>query len=240
MADLARDILSCGAAELGVPLDDRQLDQFDTFTALLLKWNRKFNVTRITDPREIAVKHYLDSLSVLSAVEMRSDASVIDVGTGAGLPGIALKIALPGLRTVLLDSVKKKLVFVETAIGELGMSDVELVHARAEDAGRDESYREQFGFALSRAVAKLAVLAELCVPFCRVGGRFVAYKGPEVNGELSEARNAVRILGGHLERTVALALPHADARRTLVVIRKERHTSSRYPRRAGVPQKRPL
>ncbi len=240
MSGSARDVLSSGAAELGIALDDAQLDQFDRFTMLLLEWNRKFNLTKITDPLEIAVKHYLDSLSVLCAVAVPDDSSVIDVGTGAGLPGIPLKIARPDLHMTLLDSVRKKLVFAETAMRQLHISGFELVHARAEDAARDGAYREKFDFAVSRAVARLAVLAELCVPFCREGGWFVAYKGPAVDGELSESEDAIRILGGRLEKAVEFSLPHGNANRTLVVVCKERRTPTSYPRRAGIPEKHPL
>lgn len=235
-----REILSSGASELGITLGDSQLDRFESFTSLLREWNQKFNLTRITDPGEIAVKHYLDSLSLLSVIEIPTGASVMDVGTGAGIPAIPLKIARPDLRVTMLDSVRKRLVFIEAALGELGIDDAVLVHARAEDAARDRAYRERFDLTVSRAVARLAVLSELCVPFCRVGGWFAAYKGPDAADEVSEAGAAIRKLGGKPARVESLTLPGLDVGRTLVLIRKERRTPSGYPRKAGIPEKQPL
>lgn len=240
MSILPREIPASGAAALGVTLNESQLDQFDAFTALLLEWNQKFNLTRITDPAEIAVKHYLDSLSALSVVEMPPDASVIDVGTGAGFPAIPLKIALPNLRMTMLDSTRKRLVFLETAVRELGLSDVKIVHARAEDAGRDKALRERFDFSVSRAVARLSLLAEFCIPFCRVGGKFIAYKGPGAGEEIAEAEKAVRTLGGEIESVREFDLPGSDLGRTLIVVKKSRPTPARYPRKPGVPEREPL
>lgn len=235
-----REILSSGASELGITLDDSQLDRFELFTRLLLDWNQKVNLTRITDPCEIAVKHYLDSLSLLSVIDIPTGSSVIDVGTGAGMPAIPLKIARPDLTFTMLDSVRKRLLFIEAALEELGIRDAELVHARAEDAGRGKAFREQFGFAVSRAVARLTVLSELCLPFCKLDGWFAAYKGPDAAEEVSEAGEAIRKLGGKLVRVESLSLPGSDIRRSLVLIRKERRTPAGYPRRAGVPEKQPL
>jgi 16S rRNA (guanine527-N7)-methyltransferase len=235
-----REILKSGATEFGVELGDHQLDQFDRLTELLLEWNSKFNLTRITDPGEIAIKHYLDSLSVLPVVRMSGRASLIDVGTGAGFPGIPLKIALPDLRLTLLDSSRKRLTFLEAMCQDLELSAVNTIHARAEDAGRDKTCRGQFDFAVARAVARLSVLAELCIPFCRKGGRFVAYKGPDAKAEIDEAGKAIRILRGEVEAVRELVLPHSDAGRTLIVIRKIGATSGAYPRNAGVPARDPL
>ena len=158
-----RQLLASGANELGMNLSDRQLDMFDAFTAMMLEWNTKLNLTRITDPEEIAVKHYLDSLVLLAKVEVPEGSSVIDIGTGAGFPGIPLKIARPDLRLTLLDSVRKRLAFLEAAVSELSLSDVEVVHSRAEDAARDKHLRERFDYAVARAVAGLNILAELCL-----------------------------------------------------------------------------
>ena len=240
MGDSAREILSSGATDLGIALDDRRLDAFDAFTGLLLEWNAKFNLTRVTEPAEIAVKHHLDSLSLLPLVEVKPGSAVIDVGAGAGFPGIPLKIARPDLKMTMLDSVRKKLAFLEVVVRELGLTDMELVHGRAEDLGRAKAHREQFDLAVSRAVARLNALAELCMPFCRVGGRFVAYKGPDADDEINEAGRAITTLGGELEAVHRFVLPHSDAHRTLVVIRKSRRTPAAYPRKAGVPERSPL
>jgi len=235
-----REVLSTGAHELGITLSDHQLDQFDALTALLLDWNDRFNLTRITDPIDITTKHYLDSLSILPHLKVAHDAYVIDVGTGAGIPGIPLKIVLPGIHLALLDSLKKKLTFAETVVQELGMTEVEIVHARAEDVGRDKARREKFDIVISRAVASLPVLAELCLPLCRVHGRFVAYKGPEPTDEIKDATGALRTLGGRLESVHELTLPHSDYKRTIVIIEKIRPTPLAYPRQAGIPAKTPL
>lgn len=235
-----REVLAIGAAELGIQLSDHQLDQFDALTTILLDWNERMNLTRITDPVEIAVKHYLDSISLLSFVKITGNASLIDVGTGAGLPGLPLKIVVPELQLTLLDSVKKKLGFAEAAAAELGMTDVKLLHSRAEDAGKDKAYRDQFDFSVSRAVARMSVLAELCVPFCRVNGTFAAYKGPDVDDEVKAAARAFYVLGGKLEAVHKFTLPGSDMGRALVVVHKQRHTSVGYPRPAGVPAKTPI
>jgi len=237
----ARRILSSGAKRLGIKLSSAHLDLFDTFTTLLLEWNAKFNLTRITDPAEIAIKHYLDSLSLLAFVDIPTGFRVIDVGTGAGFPGVPLKIARPDLEITLLDSVRKKLTFLESALECLGLSDVHLVHGRAEDLGKAESYREKFDLVVSRAVGRLNVLAELCLPFCRVGGLFVAYKGAKsTQAEAEEASNAVNILGGKLEAVHEFVLPEGNLQRSLVVIIKKKPTPVQYPRKAGVPERNPL
>lgn len=240
MSASAVEILSQGAAELGITLDNNQLQRFQSFSSLLTEWNSRINLTRIVDPCEIAIKHYLDSLSLLSAIEIPDGSRVMDVGSGAGLPGIPLKIARPDLRVTMLDSVRKRLLFIEAALRELEIEDAEVVHARAEDAGRDPRYREQFDFTVSRAVSRLAVLSELCIPFCGVGGWFVAYKGPDPHEEISAAKSAIGKLGGAVVRAIPLSIPQSDAGRTLILVRKERRTGADYPRKAGVPEREPL
>ena len=236
----ALDILSRGAGELGLVLDSRQLDQFVAYTGLLLGWNRKLNLTRIVDPKEIAVKHYLDSLTLPAVTEIPDGSWLIDIGTGAGFPAIPLKIIIPGLRITLVDSVEKKLMFLETVVKELGLIGVELVHGRAEDLGHDQHYREKYDFSVSRAVGKLSMLAELCIPFCQVGGLFAAYKGPRGSAEVDEAQGAFQLLGGKLEAVHRLALPFSDQERSLILVRKSRPTPAKYPRQAGIPERSPL
>lgn len=231
--------LISGAEKLGIALDESKLTLFDEFTSMLLEWNRKFNLTRIADPEEIAIKHYLDSLSLLSLVKPDKGCRLIDVGTGAGLPGVALKIARPDIRITLLDSVNKKLIFLNEAIKTLGLYDIETVHARAEDAGRDRKYRECFDLVVSRAVAGMNVLSELCLPLCSVGGKFAAYKGPESEGEIQEAAGAIRTLGGGSADIRRLTLTD-DMHRTISLVIKERPTPPAYPRKAGIPEKNPL
>ncbi|MHB0912790.1 MAG: 16S rRNA (guanine(527)-N(7))-methyltransferase RsmG [Armatimonadota bacterium] len=226
------EILISGAREMGITLTPAQVERFAHFTRLLLEWNARMNLTRITDPAEIAVKHYLDSLALLPRVEVAGE--VLDVGTGAGIPGIPLAIVAP-IRLTVLDSTAKKLSFVQAAAEELGLS-VRTVHARAEDAGRDPAHRDRYDLAVSRAVARMPVLAELCMPFCRKGGLFAAYKGPEVDAELSAP---FETLGGRLLRVERFTLPDGSAR-ALVLVEKTGRTPPAYPRKAGVPQKEPL
>ena len=236
----AVEILSRGAGELGIVLDSGQLDLFVAYTGLLLEWNRKFNLTRILDPKEIAVKHYLDSLALTAVTEVPDGSWLIDIGTGAGFPAIPLKIVIRGLRITLVDSTKKKLAFLETVVKELGLVGVEIVHGRAEDLGHDKRFREQYDFSVSRAVGRLGILAELCIPFCRVGGVFAAYKGPRASAEVDEAESALQLLGGKLEAVHRLTLPFSDQERLLILVRKFRPTPAEYPRQAGTPKRSPL
>lgn len=235
-----REILESGATAFGIELNEKQLGMFDAYTALLLEWNQKFNLTRITEPEEIAVKHYLDSLSMLKFVDVPAGSKLIDVGTGAGFPGIPLKIAVPGLKLTLADSVKKRLTFLEEVVQQLGLENVKILHGRAEDLGQVRAFREEYDFSVSRAVAKLRVLSELCMPFCHSRGRFVAYKGPDVDDEVKEASNAIRILGGKIEAVNKFVLPDSDLQRSLVIVGKIEQTPRAYPRQAGTPERTPL
>lgn len=240
MSPTPTEILKSGAAELGIKLTDVQLGQFERFTELLIEWNAKFNLTRITDPFEITVKHYLDSISLFTVTGVPDGASLIDIGTGAGMPGIPLKIVVPDLKLTLLDSLKKRLSFVEAAVADLGMKDVSIIHARAEDAAREKAYREKYDFAVSRAVSRFNVLCEFCLPFCKVGGRFIAYKGPDAEPEVQEATRPLAMLGGQVEKVRRFALPHSELMRTLIVVKKSKSTPPAYPRKAGLPERSPL
>ena len=206
---------------------------------MLLDWREKFNLTAISSPRDVVLKHFADSLSLVPHIE--ADAlDVIDVGTGAGFPGIPLKLALPGLRVTLLDAVNKRIGFLNAVIEALGMEGIRAVHVRAEDAGHAAVFREAYDLAVSRAVAALPTLAEYSLPFVRPGGRFIAMKGPSVNDELDSASSAIHTLGGSHLSTISVEIPYADIGRSLVIISKLSHTPSRFPRKAPQIAKRPI
>lgn len=233
--------LASGARQFGIELSETQIDQFRRLADLLIDWNtNRFNLTAIVNPEEIVIKHFLDSLSIVKAMDIAACRTMIDVGTGAGFPGIPLKIVYPNIQITMLDSVLKRLTFVDAAASELGLAGIFTVHARAEDAGHNKNYRERFDLAVSRAVAKLNVLVELCTPFCRLNGHFVSYKGGDAEDEITEAHRAIKVCGNALERTVKVTLPNSDIRRTLVVIKKIQHTPGIYPRKSGLPSKQPI
>jgi len=224
----------------GLALSDVQLDQFDRYADALIAWNEHTNLTAITDRRAIVIRHFLDSL-VLAQVwrDVNPPASLADIGTGAGFPGLPLKILWPELRLLLVESIGKKTAFLTHMADLLHLTDVEISTARAEDVGRNTRYREQFAVVTGRAVAALNVLSEYCLPLCNIGGTFVAPKSLAGTVEVDAAQTAIKTLGGHVERTFDVALPDVDPR-TLIVIRKIAPTPDRYPRRAGIVQKRPL
>lgn len=230
--------LRAGAAGMHISLTDAQLAQFDRYAELLVAWNQKMNLTGITDPSGIVIRHFLDSLSVLACAPISTGASLIDVGTGAGFPGIPLKIARPDLRLTLLDSLNKRLTFLQTVMDALGLS-AQIVHMRAEDGGRNPAMRAQYDVVTARAVAALPVLAEYCIPFAKKGGLFVAMKGPECEAECAASDRGIRILGGRIERTVPRTLDDGSGR-TLVLIRKAAPTPPAYPRAGAKIAKSPL
>lgn len=236
------DRMTSGAQELGIALSEIQMGQFYRYYELLVEWNKVMNLTTITELDEVVGKHFLDSLSFVKAVEDvgKLDAAVIDVGTGAGFPGIPLKIAFPELRVTLLDSLNKRVKFLDEVIAQLGLAEIRAVHGRAEDLGRNAEYREQFDYCVSRAVANVATLSEYCLPFVKVGGEFVSYKSGKVEEELESGEKAIRMLGGDVADFVKFQLSGTDAERSFVVIRKVEKIAKRYPRKAGVPQKEPL
>ncbi|MGQ9524281.1 MAG: 16S rRNA (guanine(527)-N(7))-methyltransferase RsmG [Armatimonadota bacterium] len=236
----AARVLADGAAAFDIELTRPQQAQFSAYLRELLAWNRRMNLTAITDPVSVATHHFLDSLSCLTVVRPDPGARVIDVGTGGGFPGVPVKIVRPDIELTLLDSLRKRIVFLEHLVSVLGLSEVTLCHARAEDAGRSPVHREAYDVVLSRAVAQLSVLVEYCLPLARVGGTFVAMKGPKGHEELAEAENALKVLGGEVVEVEELQLPVAGERRLLVVIRKARRTPGRYPRKAGEPSRHPL
>lgn len=235
-----RTVLMQGARQMGIELDQRQVEMFDDYMRLLKEWNRKLNLTSITEENEIAVKHFLDSMTCAATGLISDGQRVIDVGTGAGFPAIPIKILYPDLKVVLLDSLNKRVEFLRTLISGLGLSGIEAYHGRAEELAREDGYREAFDLCLSRAVAHLSVLSEYCVPFISRGGKFFAMKGPSFEEELQEARNAIEILGGKVFDTMEFALPGTDIKHYIVIITKVGNTPSKYPRKAGKPAKNPI
>ena len=221
-----------------VTLTDRQIEQFYRYYELLNEWNQVMNLTAITEMKEVVTKHFVDSLA-LKKVIGDLEISVADVGTGAGFPGIPLKIAFPGLKVTLLDSLNKRVKFLNEVIEQLGLEQLQAVHGRAEDFGRDRVSRETFDICVSRAVANLSTLSEYCVPLVKVGGYFVPYKSGKVDEELTDGQGAVQKLGGKIEKVERFSLPNSDER-TLVMIKKVKTTAGKYPRKAGMPAKEPL
>jgi 16S rRNA (guanine527-N7)-methyltransferase len=235
-----KELLKDGLQTLGIEADEQICDKFMLYKDLLLEWNQKMNLTAITEDRDVIIKHFLDSASVFNAVKIKPGMCVIDVGSGAGFPGIPFKLLQPDADMLLLDSLKKRLNFLDEVIKELGLEKIKTVHMRAEDAGRDINYRGKFDLCVSRAVARLAVLAEYCLPLVKIGGDFVAMKGPNVAQEISEAEIAVETLGGEIVDVKTVLLPHSDINHTFIVIKKIRQTSKKYPRIAALISKTPI
>ncbi len=232
-----KTLIKNACEQIGIKLNDNQLEQFEQYYELLTEWNEKINLTRITEPDEVALKHFADSLTLLEYVEIPKNSTIIDVGTGAGFPGIPLKIARPDINLTLLDSLNKRLGFLGEVCSELGI-EAKLVHSRAEDGGKDKLYREKYDFAVSRAVARLNILSEYCLPYVKVGGSFIAMKGPELTEELNEAKNALMILGGKINKVNEFKLE--DSGRTIVVINKIKQTPKSYPRHSSKIKSKPL
>lgn len=233
-------ILIDGCGYFGISLSEEQKEQFLDYYKLLVEWNEFMNLTAITEFDEVMRKHFVDSCALGKAVSLKGKERILDVGTGAGFPGIPLKIVYPGLEIVLLDSLNKRVKFLNTVIEKLNLSGITAIHGRAEDLARQKEYREQFDITVSRAVANLASLCEYCLPFTRVGGYFVPYKSGEIDTELKEAKKAVSVLGGEYQDTIKFILPDTDIYRSLVLIRKARETSKKYPRKAGTPAREPI
>lgn len=227
---------------LSFQLEEKQINQFYEYFQLLVEWNGFMNLTSIVEMDEVVTKHFADSLSLVKAVQGMGEKEykVIDIGTGAGFPGIPLKIAFPQLKIVLMDSLNKRIKFLNEVISKLGLDRIEAVHGRAEDLGRDPLHREQYDFCVSRAVAKLSILSEYCLPFVKIGGSFISYKSGNIVEELEEAKHALFLLGGRVEGVVSFQLPGTEAKRSLVKTGKVSATARKYPRKAGVPGKEPL
>ncbi len=237
------ELLVSGARELGVEITPEQLEQFRQYTDLLLEWNKKMNLTGITEPYEIAIKHHVDSLTCLRAGVIPKCATVADVGTGAGFPGLPLAIVRPDLQVTLIDSTKKRLTFLEAVRDTVFGGDKErirVLHARAEDAGRLSKHRGHYAIVVARAVADLRILAEYCLPLAKERGKFIAMKGPDVTAEVAAARLGIATLGGCPPEIIRLTLPGTDVGRTLVVVRKTKPTPEMYPRHGSRISEKPL
>jgi len=225
---------------LGISLTSRQKEQFVQFYELLVEWNKVMNLTGITEYEEVNEKHFIDSLSLVQAIDIDKVQTVIDIGTGAGFPGIPLKIAFPHLKIVLLDSLNKRINFLNTVIDELGLTEITTIHGRAEDYAKRAEYREQFDLCVSRAVANLSTLSEYCLPYVKTGGMFIPYKSGEIDDEVQQAKKAIHILGGKLDEVIKFQLPDTEISRSFVKINKVQNTAKKYPRKAGLPAKEPL
>ena len=226
--------------ELGITLNDIQKQQFASFYELLVEWNKFMNLTGITEYEEVNEKHFVDSLSIVKAIDINKVETVIDVGTGAGFPGIPLKIAFPHLKVVLLDSLNKRIKFLDTVIDELGLKNIKTIHGRAEDFAKQVDYRENFDLCVSRAVANLATLSEYCIPYVKKEGLFAPYKSGEIEKELEQSKKAIHVLGGKVHNVVKFQLPGTEIGRSFIVIKKTQNTSKKYPRKAGLPSKEPI
>lgn len=231
-----------GLVQLGLTLSDAQIRRFEVYERELEDWNRRFNLTRITGHEKVQARHFLDSLSALLPIppEVRSGGRIIDVATGAGFPGLPLKIALPELHLTLVDSVGKKITFLQHLLDTLDIPDVQLLQDRAETLAHDPGHRESYDVALARGLAPLPVLAELTLPFCKPGGIVAAHKKGDISRELEDAQNAITTLGGKLANVHPVHLPGLEDNRAIVVLQKNTPTPARYPRRPGIPKKRPL
>lgn len=227
-------------SEFNITLSDIQVQQFMTYYELLVEWNGFMNLTAITEYEEVLKKHFVDSLSLVKVCDLTKEMSLIDIGTGAGFPGIPLKIAFPNLKVTLLDSLHKRVQFLNTVIEKLDLTNINTIHGRAEDFAKPGSLREQYDICVSRAVANLTTLSEYCIPFVKRGGVFVSYKSEKLLEEKQEAEGAISILGGSVEKQVQFTLPDSDICRNLFVIKKVKDSPKKYPRKAGLPAKEPL
>lgn len=217
-----------------------QLSKLYSFYELLIEKNKVMNLTGITEYEEVIDKHFVDSVSIIKAIDLNKKIRVIDLGTGAGFPGIPLKIMFPNIEIVLVDSLNKRIKFLEEVVEQLQLTDISCIHSRAEDLAQNKEYREQFDLCVSRAVANLSTLCEYCIPFVKVGGNFVSYKSGVIQEELEQAKYAISTLGGELSEVINFTLPETDIERSFIKIKKNKNTQKKYPRKAGLPGKEPL
>ncbi|MBS6508506.1 MAG: 16S rRNA (guanine(527)-N(7))-methyltransferase RsmG [Paraclostridium bifermentans] len=234
------DILKKGIEDLGLKCSDETIDKFSKYREILVEWNQKMNLTGIEEEKEVYIKHFLDSVAAVKKGYIKDGMSIIDVGTGAGFPGLPLRICLENSKVTLLDSLNKRINFLSEVCTNINIDDIELIHGRAEDFGKDEKYREQYDIATARAVAGLPILMEFCVPFIKVGGYFVCLKGPNADTELEESRKAMEVLGLEFVEKIDVELPELELKHNIVVFKKVNSTPAKYPRKAGKPVKTPI
>ena len=224
--------------KMSISLNKEQYDQFYAYMLLLIEWNEKINLTAITEPKEIILKHFVDSLTIAKYIEERK--TIIDMGTGAGFPGIPLKIYRNDVKVVLADSLNKRIKFLNEVIEKLQLKNIETIHCRAEELGKNKEYREKFDYATSRAVANLSTLSEYLLPFVKLNGSGIFMKTMEIDEELENAKKAIKILGGRIEKVDKFEIPESDLGRSIIIVKKEKQTPSKYPRKPGTPAKEPL
>ena len=234
------EIFRQGINGFGIEANDQMINDLKTYREILVDWNQKMNLTGIEEEREVFIKHFLDSISAVSNGYIKNGISLIDVGTGAGFPGLPLKICLRDIKLTLLDSLNKRINFLQEVSNTVNLEDVEFIHGRAEDFGKDSKYREQFDVATARAVAGLPILMEFCVPFVKLGGYFVCLKGPNANLELEESQKAMEVLGLEFIEKIDIELPNEELKHNILVFKKVKNTPEKYPRKAGKPAKSPI
>lgn len=231
--------------KINIEISDDQINCFEKYYELLIEKNKVMNLTAITDKEDVIVKHFIDSIALIpyltdKGINIDNKLKIIDIGTGAGFPGLPLKIMMPDVKFTLLDSLNKRVSFLNEVIDELKLKDIEALHGRAEDYASDNKYREKYDICVSRAVANLSTLSEYCIPFVKEDGFFISYKAGESEEEINNSKNAIKILGGKINKVEEFVLPGTDASRVFVFIRKQELTDKKYPRKAGVPAKKPL
>ena len=234
------DILKNGINQIGMQISDEKINKFVKYKDLILEWNQKINLTAIEDEKEIYIKHFIDSVSSITKGYIKDEISIIDVGTGAGFPGIPLRICFENINLTLLDSLNKRINFLEEVCSQNNLTNVKFIHGRAEDFGQDPDFREKYDVATARAVAGLPVLLEYCTPFIKVGGYFVFLKGPNANAELEESKNAMDVLGVEFIEKIDINLPYTELKHNILVLQKVKKTPEKYPRKAGKPSKSPI
>lgn len=233
-----KELMCFYGEKIDIKFNDKQLNQFYEYMNLLLEWNEKINLTAIIEPREIILKHFIDSLTINKYIEKNK--TIADVGTGAGFPGIPLKIYRSDLNVTLVDSLNKRINFLNEVVSKLDLKDINTVHSRVEDFGKDKRYREKFDYVTARAVANLSTLSEYLIPISKVNGKCICMKGSEIEEELENSKTAINILGGKIEKIDYFELPDSDISRNIIIIDKLKNTPNKYPRKAGLPSKEPL